>query len=178
MSTTNTNPNNPVENKGATSGVKPIVTPVQVISPPISAKSVVRIQPSSKGTKSNNSENEREAILRHAKIIEPAVDTFAGIIDSTVAKLVTITADSILDDTEQAEALGEKVKMSKASRDALRISGSRIISKRWPESDFMDVANVGAAFGEMGIGLLAVAKELMAIRKLKISESQIKNKNP
>jgi hypothetical protein len=136
---------------------------------------VIRIQPIASGEKrlehSTTTDNNKNYLLA-AKTIEPAVDNFVGILNGAAVKLVAISADAILEDSDAATELAKKIEWSEASRQGLKQSGARIIARRWPDAEFMDWAVVSGAMVEMAGGLAMVAKELIAIRKLKIKAAK------
>jgi len=166
----------------------PVATPVAVspvqnqTSKPAIAPKVIKIQavnPSAGKVATTQSADEaisNKVFSLTAKNLETGVDTFVGILDSSVVKATGIAASIILEDDETGTKLAEKVGFSDESRLALKVSGSRLLAKHCPDNDFVDWMNVGAAVSQMGIGLALVAKELVAIKKLKIKELELKSK--
>lgn len=161
-------------NKIVETTIPPTTNPAIVSSSP----RIVKIIGVGESANSRNKKSvvESKDFLSIAKTLQPGCAAVTGIFNRTTVKFVALASESVLENPEQAEKIAAKVGWSDQTQSDLNGALSRIIAKRFPETDFMDFAIVTAAVGEMGLGLTAVVKELVAIRKMKIEEMKNQNK--
>lgn len=128
---------------------------------------VVRVAPAESAERSPQSEraptggaeDQGKNFGELVKIYQPAIKQFVGLVDSTQVKIIGALARRRTD-RDNALEIAELARISEESKEALKVSGARILARRTSNEEAADYLVVAAVVLEISTGFAAVISEL------------------